>query len=243
MALKGNLRELAVVDLIQLIQRIRQTGLLTLASDGNQARLYYRDGRLVDARAGEHSGSEALVDVVDWTDGDFEFTQGPTPQEETIQMDLHRAIMNALRTRDERKEEERRRKEEQSKRQVAPDPKLSEELAKLMAGADMMVYASLTDASGTVLAEARAAKAPPSIEALRDWLIQTATSHPGGDLRKAFLEDDAGTAVVARAGSGRIAIFIAEKGASFGSVSLWVGKAVGRLIALEEPQPDAALAQ
>ncbi len=243
MALKGDLRELAVVDLIQLVNRIHQTGALTLARDGRKARLYYRGGQLVDARTAEHSGNEALVDIVDWTDGEFEFEQGAAPpQEETIQMELHRVIMSALRIKDERKEDERRRAEEQARVRAAQDASVNEELAKLAAGADMMVYICLADTAGTALAETRTAKAPPSIDSLRDWLLKMAKSHPSGDFKRVFLEDEMGTTVVARAGSDRIAIFVAEKGASFGSVSLWVGKAVARLAALQVPQSEVVAA-
>lgn len=243
MALKGNLRDVAVVDLIQLLHTVHQTGLLVLTAGHRQARLYYRKGQLVDARAGEHSGLEALVEIVDWASGDFEFEQGVAPQEETIQMELLHVIMNALKIRDERKEEERRRTEEESRVRASQSAALTEELGTFAAGADTLVYVGLADSSGVLLAEARNAKSPPGVDELRDWLLRLVKSHPGTDFKKVFVDDEVGTAVIARTSAGRFAIVVAERGAPFGAVSLWVSKLVVKFAARPAPQAELAVAQ
>jgi len=242
-ALKGSLNDLAIVDLIQLLNRVNQTGALVLSDDGQRAWLYYQKGQLVDARTGDRRGMEALVEIVDWGSGNFEFEPGVAPQGETIQMDLHRVIMHALKIRDERKEEERRKAEAASQARTLQNAALNEELAKAVNGTEFVLYAGLADASGAVLAETRSAKAPPTIDKLRDWLLRMATSHPGGDLIRMFLENEIGAAVIARAGSERIAVVVAEKGPSFGAVSLWAGKLVARFTARPAPQVEQAVGQ
>ena len=100
MALKGNLEDLSVVDLVQFVHQTHKTGALVLNGDGGEAQLFYRDGDLIDARLGNEAGLEVLVRTVDWSRGEFEFQQGVEAQAETIQMDLHRAVMNAVKIRD-----------------------------------------------------------------------------------------------------------------------------------------------
>ena len=57
---------------------------------------------------------EALVRMVDWIEGSFEFLNDSEPTRKTFDMDLHRAVMQALKVHDERKEEEARLKLEKS---------------------------------------------------------------------------------------------------------------------------------
>jgi hypothetical protein len=241
-ALKGNLRDLGVVEVIQLLHTVHQTGRLVLTSDHQQAWLHYRKGQLVDARTGNRTGTEALVEIVDWSSGEFEFEPGVAPQEETIQMELLHVIMRALKIRDERKEAERLKAETELQLRASQSASLSEELAAFVAGTDIVVYAGLADASGVLLAETRTAKAPPGMDQLRGWLLELAKSHPGPEFKKVFVEDEVGTAVIARAGAGRIAIVVADKSVPFGAVSLWVNKLVVGVAARTPPQSEAALA-
>ncbi len=238
MALKGNLKDLSIIDVIQLLNRVNQTGALVLSDNGQKAWLYYQKGQLVDARTADFRGMDALIQVVDWTGGEFEFEPGVPPQGETIQMELHRVIMQALKIRDERKEEQRRKAEEASKKRPL-DAALNEELGKAVAGTEFVLYAGLADPSGVLLAEVRTAKAPPGIDEFRDWVLDSAVKHPNGALSRMFLENEIGATVVARAGTDRIAIVIAEKGPSFGVVSLWAGKLVARFAASHAPTNGA----
>src|SRR5579863_9437505 len=102
MALNGTLEELAVLDLVQFVNQAQLSGALVLKTASEQADLFYRKGALVHARLGDASGLEVLVRIVDWTAGTFFFQAGETAPAETIVMDLHRAVMFALKTRDER---------------------------------------------------------------------------------------------------------------------------------------------
>jgi hypothetical protein len=242
-ALTGNLHDLAVVELIQLLQRVHQTGLLVMTSGEQQARLYYRKGRLVDARNGGHTGIEALVDIVDWDSGKFEFEQGLETQEDTIQMDLHHVIMQALKIRDERKEEARLKEEEEARIRAAAAPSLGDELAAFVAGTEIIVYAALASASGELLAEARASRLPADVDELRDWLLHLANSHPGRQLRRVFVENEVGTSVVARLEDERIAVVVAERGAPFGAASLWMGKLAARFSGFAVAQVDSFAVQ
>ena len=106
MALKGTLSDLGIIDLVQFPHGGRKTGKLVIAANGGEGHLYYDTGALVHAELGDFEGMAALVRMVDWTEGTFEFVPDTQPSRKTIELDLHRAVMNALRLHDELKAEE-----------------------------------------------------------------------------------------------------------------------------------------
>lgn len=62
MALKGNLRDFSVTQLLNLISLARKTGALTIESDGTTARMYFREGRLLHASiAGQDDQLTAIL--------------------------------------------------------------------------------------------------------------------------------------------------------------------------------------
>ena len=56
MALRGNLRDLSTAQLLNLINLARKTGLLTLQTSTDTARLYFKDGYLVHAHTAGEDG-------------------------------------------------------------------------------------------------------------------------------------------------------------------------------------------
>ncbi len=131
MALKGSLDDMGIVDLIQFFGQSRKTGVLLLNSEGQEARLYYRKGNLTDARAGQDSGMDVVSHVIDWTGGDFEFQAGVESDDPVLDIDLPRALMTAVKIRDERKmAEERRRQEEEARRKQEEELKRQAEEAR-----------------------------------------------------------------------------------------------------------------
>ena len=139
MALNGTLEELAVLDVVQFVNQAHLSGALVLKSAEEEAALFYRKGGLVDARLGEVSGLEVLVRIVDWTAGSFVFHPGMEAPGETIRMDLHRAVMYALKARDERKLENEKRKAEEIRQKAVS---LKDHLAELIAPLEFTAPAS-----------------------------------------------------------------------------------------------------
>lgn len=114
MGLKGTLADLGIVDLIQFPHAGRKTGEMTITGKAGEAKLYYEKGALVHAVLDDHTGMEALVLLVDWTEGSFEFNPDVEADVRTIQVDLHRAVMQALKLHDEMKLEEEQKRAQQS---------------------------------------------------------------------------------------------------------------------------------
>ena len=117
MALKGTLKDMAIIDLVQFPHSGRKTGHLIISGTDGEARLSYEKGSLVHAALGDVSGMDALVRVVDWNEGAFEFLPDVEPEARSIDLDLHRAVMQALKMHDElkRKKSERQARETSSK--------------------------------------------------------------------------------------------------------------------------------
>jgi hypothetical protein len=73
MALKGNLRDFSITQLLNLINLARKTGTLSIEATGQQAQIWFKEGQLVFASLGNHDGH--LVQLL--------FKAGKLSQEQT----------------------------------------------------------------------------------------------------------------------------------------------------------------
>ncbi|MCK5786675.1 MAG: DUF4388 domain-containing protein [Candidatus Sabulitectum sp.] len=128
MAFNGNLSEFGVVALLQLPGTNHLTGKLALSRKGETAEFYYKSGKLVHASLGDILGTEVLVKVIDWVDGDFIFDSTSITTEKTIKQDLQNTLMRALKERDERKKK-KQDEEKEAARKLAEIEKAEKELA------------------------------------------------------------------------------------------------------------------
>lgn len=117
MAFNGNLSEFGVVALLQLPGTNHLTGKLILEQSEARAEFFYKKGKLVHAVCGETTGKEALLEVIDWMDGDFAFDSTSHTEEVTIEKDLQNTLMWALKEQDEQKK--RKEEKEQAARELA----------------------------------------------------------------------------------------------------------------------------
>jgi hypothetical protein len=226
MSLNGTLEELAVLDLVQFVNQAHLSGSLVLKTATAEAELFYRKGGLVDARLGDFSGLEVLVQIVDWTAGSFVFHPGTVPPGETIRMDLHRAVMYALKTRDERRQEEEKRKAEEIRQKTVS---LKDQFAELIAPLEFVHQAAIFDASGVLAAAGRTGD---DIEPLCKMLIAVNAGYVRGRLRRAILDDEKGTVLVSGLQRNRWVVIVAERGVALGAVTVGMGRLVAKLEAL-----------
>lgn len=143
MALNGTLKDMGLVALLQFPNAGRRSGRVTIESEGDVARFYYDSGKLVHAEMGKLHGEEVLVQVVDWTDGSFRFEPGVESEEKTIEKDLHRTIMWALKERDERKKQQS---------DSGGDPGLAGRLAGQIDASERFIFACVINSDGETLA-------------------------------------------------------------------------------------------
>ena len=229
MALRGTLSDIGIVDLIQFPHAGRRTGELIITADDQEGRLYYDKGSLVHATLGNAEGVEALALMVDWTQGSFEFLSDTEPGRRTLEMDLHRAVMQALKLHDERKEEERL-KLEASANSASHDGVLCSQLEQFVSSTDFVSHASVVSSDGSLTAAADGPEGPPEgIDHLHAALQALCQSYSRGNLHKVFLLDEHGTVVLHRLPGGGSLVAVARKEASLGAVSMSVARLADKL--------------
>jgi len=88
MALEGNLRDMALVDLLQMLWMGSKTGLLLLLAGTERGVIFLRDGRIIDAvllqgpqRQVVATAEDAVVHMLQWEDIRFAFRPHPTMAE------------------------------------------------------------------------------------------------------------------------------------------------------------------
>jgi len=152
-----------------------------------KAEFFYKKGELVHARYGKKTGSEVLVDIVDWTEGQFTFEAGLEPEETTIKDDLHHILMWALKERDERKKDN----EENGGGPVLElDAELSGRLNELKKSASGIEYIFVVSTLGQLIARSISESSfleriEPFMESITSFISQ----YPGKVTGKVFIED------------------------------------------------------
>jgi len=224
MALKGTLADMTIINLIQFPHGGRKTGHLIISGADGEAKLCYENGSLVHATLGDASGMEALVRVVAWGEGTFEFVPDMEPEARSIDLDLHRAVMQALKIHDELKAEEQSRAGIDSG-QGETDEALTQMLSAFLASHDFASHASVLDSEGRLRASVDGAeKGKEGIEGLRSTLHSLMQSYPRGTLNRVLIEDDLGTVALVRLQDGGSLMVTASQAASLGVVSMNVGR-------------------
>lgn len=84
-ALSGHTRHLPVADLLQILSLNGKSGCLQLKDgEGKTGRIYFREGRIVQAELGEIMGEKALFRMMMWHDASFVLEELPEEVTETI---------------------------------------------------------------------------------------------------------------------------------------------------------------
>jgi hypothetical protein len=104
----GKLRNFPLLDIIQMACVARRDGRLRVRRRGETGEIVLRDGRIIHAVTKSKSGEPALLDVLCWTRGIFEFVpiapDHVSPR--TIIGGWEQVLMDAVRQRDEREHKE-----------------------------------------------------------------------------------------------------------------------------------------
>ena len=93
MALEGNLRDMALVDLLQMLWMGSKTGLLLLLTGAERGIIFLRDGRIIDAvllhgsqRQVVAAAEDAVIHMLQWEDFRFAFRPDPTMAERPVRI-------------------------------------------------------------------------------------------------------------------------------------------------------------
>jgi predicted regulator of Ras-like GTPase activity (Roadblock/LC7/MglB family) len=101
MALKGNLRDMSLSDIIQMTCKSRSQACLLVQFQHRQARLYFNGGQLVHAVLGSRAGKEVVYELLTWEDGGFEMEMDVSPPQRTITLSWSRLLLEGMHRIDE----------------------------------------------------------------------------------------------------------------------------------------------
>ena len=100
--LSGNLADVNLFDIIQIIENSRLTGLLQVTSSAAFGEIHFDEGLVVGAKSGMDFGRKALALFAGAGDGSFEFEKTSEAYDRTIQTTSNTAlILDMLRIKDE----------------------------------------------------------------------------------------------------------------------------------------------
>ena len=72
----GDLKEVPVVDLMQLINSSQKTGTVELVCEKGIAHVHFNEGEIISARCGGLEGKEAVFTILGFTKGQFSYNRG-----------------------------------------------------------------------------------------------------------------------------------------------------------------------
>jgi DNA-binding response OmpR family regulator len=99
--LSGSLEDMGVVDLLQTFEVSRKSGIARINDGRRETRVYFRDGKVVDAELGQLRGEEAVYRALIWIAGTFEVEFCPVSNEDIIPTSTQGLLMEGMRRVDE----------------------------------------------------------------------------------------------------------------------------------------------
>ena len=105
MALQGNLRDMAVADLIQQYGQDEKTAVLHITHDNEEAILYFHEGTVAHAELGDQNGEEAVYHALGWENGAFSLEMDVSPPTASITRSWSGLLLEGARRLDEADQE------------------------------------------------------------------------------------------------------------------------------------------
>ncbi|MBX7219255.1 MAG: response regulator [Blastocatellia bacterium] len=99
--MSGQLAQIALPELLQLLEGGRKTGILSVKYELKEAILYFDEGNVVHAELGDIQGDMVIYKIVYWMGGEFAFRSVPVTREKTVTLNTQQLLMEAFRRFDE----------------------------------------------------------------------------------------------------------------------------------------------
>ncbi len=101
--IQGQLADLPLPDMLQLLGQNRKTCRITLFHDGEVGEIDMEDGEVVYVKYGDMEGESAFYEIVGWEDGYFEITTNVKPRKRIIARTLQNLLLDSMRILDEKR--------------------------------------------------------------------------------------------------------------------------------------------
>jgi len=218
-----------MAELIQIPISTRKTGLLVINDGKDEARLYYKNGVMIHAAANELKGMDALIEVIGFQKGDFEFRAGVTTSEINIDMDSNAAILNALKAFDER-----RKLDEDSGVYNLDFMELIKQRMKTLIRENpdfgyVAFFSSKTPVGKPVFEQKRKEYESLDFEGWVKFCQEMVNAYPRKSFTRVFCEDAEGILVIATMGNKYHFFVLADKAVTWGSLSMRLKKLTAEL--------------
>jgi hypothetical protein len=102
--IKGRLKDMGLVDIIQVLYMGRKTAAVNIGSEQGAGRIFVENGNVVHARFRELSGEDALYNLLAWKDGEFEVEMDVKPEGKTISANAEALLLEGMKRLDESKQ-------------------------------------------------------------------------------------------------------------------------------------------
>lgn len=120
--LAGDLSLISLFDAVQVIENTRLTGMLVITGESHAGRIFFNDGRIVDAETEEIMGEEAFQKTVEMTSGIFDFARSAQPFPVKIKAASNtNLILDTLRRLDEENVGDKKKNSDQLKKKADED--------------------------------------------------------------------------------------------------------------------------
>ena len=106
MAIEGDLSDISLPTMAQMICIERRNFALSVHRGSEQGQVHFEKGEIVHAALGELQGTEAMYQLLTWSNGTFRITHENAPPAKTIDMHWNQLLLEGLRKIDERRRDE-----------------------------------------------------------------------------------------------------------------------------------------
>jgi hypothetical protein len=98
---QGSVQDMAVVDLLQTFEVSRKSGIVHVRNNSHNAKILFREGKVIDAHLGQLRGEEAVYRALIWNEGSFEVEFTQVKGEDVIDVSTQGLLMEGMRRVDE----------------------------------------------------------------------------------------------------------------------------------------------
>jgi hypothetical protein len=100
-ALKGDLQDISLANLIQMLCLDQRKAKLTLERSHEQANIFFDNGQVIHAQSGALKGADAIYHLLGWSDGAFRMNDFQLSPEQNVTEPWNHLLMEGMRLLDE----------------------------------------------------------------------------------------------------------------------------------------------
>jgi hypothetical protein len=130
--IKGDLKSVSLVTLVQLISQEGKSGALFLSRGRERGVIFLDEGELIHAMVGELVGAKAFYRLLDWDEGTFRMSEHVEMPQRTIESPLNHLLLEGLRRIDETREKGQEQSKPLTQADIAQDKAFENDLILLL---------------------------------------------------------------------------------------------------------------